>query len=71
MAGYFRPSIQKDTEQEFNEFLEEHPELPLRDAKELMLFATRKFIVEVEHDESIENISSEKLNKYAESLISD
>jgi len=71
VADYFRPSIQKSTENEFQEFLEEHPELPISDAKELMLFATRKFIVEVEHDKSIENISSEKLNSYVEDLISE
>jgi hypothetical protein len=67
--GRFRPSIQQETEEEFTDFIDNHPELPVRDAKELMLFATRKLILEVEHGDDMENISPERINEYAEQLI--
>jgi len=71
MADYFRPSFPEKTEKEFNKFLDNHPELPLRTPKELMLFATRKFIYEVEQEEEIENISAAKLNQIAKMLRED
>jgi len=71
MADYFRPSFQKQTKQEFQKFIDNHPELPIRNAKELMLFATRKMIYEVEQDGNLEDVDLNKLNQIGKMLRED
>jgi len=71
MSDYFRPSFQKQTEEEFEKFIEENPELPLRNAKELMLFATRKLIFEVNEEQELKNINISKLNQIGKMLRED
>jgi len=71
MADYFRPSFQKETEKEFQDFIDDNPKLPFRNAKELMLFATRKLIFEVEEEQELENIDINKLNQLGKMLRED
>jgi len=71
MADYFRPSFQKETEKEFKKFIENNPELPIRTPKELMLFATRKMIYEVEKEDELKDLDFDKLNQIGKMLRED
>ena len=71
MADYFRPSFQKETEEEFQQFIEDNPQLPFRNAKELMLFSTRKLIYEVQQEEELKDIDLSKLNQIGKMLRED
>ena len=51
MAERYRPSISKENKKMIDEFLKNNSELPFTDAKDLMLFATKKYMNEVETQE--------------------
>lgn len=48
MGDYWRPSIAPEKRKDYEDFIDNHPELPVNTPKELMLFAANKLITEVE-----------------------
>ena len=68
MAERYRPSISKENKEMLDEFLEKYPELPFTDAKDLMLFATKKYMNEVETEEETIKRQKKELQDLADRL---
>lgn len=68
MGNRYRPSISEGNKEMIDEFLDKYPELPFTDAKDLMLFATKKYMNEVETEEETIKRQKQELQDLAERL---
>ena len=68
MADYYRPSINKKEKEMVDDFLERYPDLPFTDAKDLMLFATKRYMDRVENEEEIIDRQKQELENLVEQL---
>lgn len=63
MARYYKPSIKKEFREEMERFIDDHPEMGFNSPKELMMHATRNFMIEnqeeVDKEQFLDWIKSE------------
>jgi hypothetical protein len=65
--GYYQVNVREDFREEMESFIEEHPEMGFDNPKELMMHATRSFMIEnsreVNKEEFLDWIKDELFNQ--------
>lgn len=69
MADYWRPGYKEGYKEKLENFLEDNPELPFENPRELMKFCTDRFVTEVELNQEEMSRARKKLDELRDELM--